>query len=201
MVLVRASDVPRRHSAEPATEKEVVMPPHCDSLDGPVVVAAKHAIEAGRVDLVLPFVPADGEAEVTRAFEETVALRGQSPEVAAFADRWFFENVVRIHRAGEGAPYTGLKPAGLDVGPVIPAAERALETGSPDELVGLLHDVITEQVKHRLDHALQRKAGADAGVPQAREYVEAMLGLQVWSHKLYLAALASAHGGEHHHQA
>lgn len=175
------------------------MPPHCDSWSGPVVRAAKHAIQAGRVDLVLPYVPAAGEAEVTKAFEETMALRAQSPEVAAFADRWFFENVVRIHRAGEGAPYTGLKPGDLSEGPVIPVAERALETGSPDELIGLIHDTVAEQVKHRLEHALQLKTHADAGVPEAREYVEAMLGLQVWSHKLYLAALASAHAGEHHH--
>lgn len=174
------------------------MPPHCDSLDGPVVVAARQALDAGRVDLVLPFVPADGETEITRAFEETMALRSLSPEIAAFADRWFFETVVRVHRAGEGAPYTGVKPAGLSEGPVIPVAERALETGSPDELIGVLHDVIAEQVKHRLDHALQLRTHADAGVPEARGYVEAMLGLQVWSHKLYLAALASAHGGEHH---
>ena len=176
------------------------MPPHCDSLDGPVVVAARHALAAGRVELVLPFVPAEGEAEVTAAFAEAMAVRGQSPEVAALADRWFFENVVRIHRAGEGAPYTGLKPAGLSVGPVIPVAERALETGSPDELIGVLHDVVAEQVKHRLDHALQRKPRAEVGVPEAREYVEAMLGLQVWAHKLHLAALASAHEGAHHHE-
>jgi hypothetical protein len=118
------------------------MPPHCDSLDGPVVVAAKRAIEAGRVDLVLPFVPADAEPEVTKAFEETMALQRRSPEAAAFADRWFFENVVRIHRAGEGAPYTGVKPAGLSEGPVIPVAERALETGSADELIAVLTDIV-----------------------------------------------------------
>ena len=104
------------------------MPPHCDSLDGPVVVAARKALEEGRVEFVLPFVPADGEAEVTEVFEQTMAIRGASPAVGAVADRWFFENVVRVHRAGEGAPYTGLKPAGLSEGPVIPVAERALET-------------------------------------------------------------------------
>lgn len=173
------------------------MPPHCDSLDGPVVLAARRALDAGRVELVLPFVPETGEAEVAAAFDETMAVRGQSPAAAALADRWFFENVVRIHRAGEGAPYTGLKPAGLDVGPVIPVAERALESGSPDELVGLLQDVIAEEVKHRLDHALHLASGADRGVAQAREHVEAMLGLQVWAHKLHLAARASAHGDEH----
>ena len=92
------------------------MPPHCDSLDGPVVVAARKALEKGRVELVLPFVPTDGEAEVTEVFEQTMAIRAASPAVSAVADRSFFENVVRVHRAGEGAPYTGLKPAGADRG-------------------------------------------------------------------------------------
>jgi hypothetical protein len=176
------------------------MPPHCDSLDGPVVGAARRALEAGRVELVLPFVPAAGEAEVTTVFETAMAIRGLGTEVAAVADRWFFENVVRIHRSGEGAPYTGLKPAGLDVGPVIPVAERALTTGSGDELIGVLSDVVAGQVKERLDHALHLASRAGAGVPSAREYVDAMLGLQVWAHHVYLAALAPAHGGEGHHE-
>jgi hypothetical protein len=175
------------------------MPPHCDALDGPVVTAAKAALASGHVELILPYVTADAEPDVEAAFEETVALRGQSPEITAFADRWFFETVVRLHRAGEGAPYTGLRPAGLSEGPVIPVAERALETGSPDELVVTLHDIVAEQVKHRLEHALALRSHADAGVAEAREYVEAMLGLQVWAHRLYLAALAPAHGGEHQH--
>lgn len=176
------------------------MPPHCDSLDGPVVVAAEKALAERRVELVLPFVPADGEAEVTAMFEQTMAVRGASAGVTAVADRWFFENVVRLHRAGEGAPYTGLQPAGLSEGPVIPVAERAIETGSPEELIRVLTDIVAEQVEHRLGHAMELKTHADAGVAEAREYVEAMLGLEVWSHKLYLAALASAHGGEHHHE-
>lgn len=177
------------------------MPPHCDSLDGPVVVAAQQALEAGRVERILPFVPADAEAEVKSAFERTIAIRGMGPEVAELADRWFFENVVRLHRAGEGAPYTGVKPAGLSHGPVIPVAERAIETGTGDELSAMLSNIVADQVKLRLDHVMQLKAHAGAGVAEAREYVEALLGLQVWSHKLYLAALASAHGGEHHHDA
>jgi hypothetical protein len=165
-----------------------------------VVTAAERALTTGRVEIVLPYVPAAGEAEVRQAFENAVAVRHLSPEVAQLADRWFFENVVRIHRAGEGAPYTGVKPAGVSEGPVIPVAERALETGSADELIAVLHDIVAEQAKHRLDRALELRPLADAGVAEARDYVEAMLGLQVWSHKLYLAALASAHGGEHHHE-
>jgi hypothetical protein len=44
---------------------------------------------------------------------------------------YFFETRVCVHREGEGAAYTGLKPAGLDLGPDIPAADKALESGNP----------------------------------------------------------------------
>ncbi len=103
------------------------MPPHCDSLDGPVVSAARLALETDEVDLILPYVDADGEHELRDAFDRARKVRTLGGEARDVADRWFFETAVRVHRAGgEGAPFTGLKPAGgLDVGPVIPTAERA----------------------------------------------------------------------------
>jgi hypothetical protein len=107
------------------------MPPHCDSLDGPVVTAARQALDAGDVDVVLPYVSEQGEPEVRAMFATVLPVRGLGEQAREVADRLFFETVVRIHRAGEGAPYIGLKPAGLSQGPVIPLAERAVTTGSP----------------------------------------------------------------------
>jgi len=169
------------------------MPPHCDSLDGPVVTAARAALAAHDVDIVLPYVSAAGEAEVRDAFDQVVKARVLGVEAETVADRWFFETVVRVHRAGEGAPYTGLKPAGLDVGPVIPAAERALDDGSVDELVDILCGELREQVRHRHDNAMRLKVDAGRSVPAARAYVEAMLGLQVWSHKVHRQVTADPH--------
>ncbi len=142
------------------------MPPHCDSMDGPVVKAAMQAVEAGNVDLVLPYVKEDGEKEIRRTFEKTVAAR-TAPEAREVADLYFFETVVRVHRAGEGAPYTGLKPAGLNVGPVIPVAEKVIETGSADELSRLLSDLVHDEVKHRFHKvmALQKHAGGPVPGP------------------------------------
>ncbi|HEU5349487.1 MAG TPA: DUF6448 family protein [Ktedonobacterales bacterium] len=176
------------------------MPPHCDSMDGPVVKAAVQALDAGNVELVLPYVPREGEDEVVRAFQRALPLHTQSDGVREVADLYFFETVVRVHRAGEGAPYTGLKPAGLDVGPVIPVAERAIESGSPDELAGLLTDTVRAEVTRRLAHAMDLKRHASHGVEAAREYVEAMLGLEVWSHNLYMVAKGPAHIGSHEHE-
>ena len=173
------------------------MPPHCDSMDGPVVAAAREALEAHDAQIVLPYVPEDGEEEVREAFDAVVAVREHDAAVREIADRHFFETVVRIHRSGEGAPFTGLKPAGLDHGPVIPVAERALASGSPDELVDLLTRRVGDEVRKRFAHVMDLKAKANGDIGANRAYVEAMLGLQVWSHSLYQAAGAAAH--EHHH--
>jgi hypothetical protein len=97
----------------------------------------RQALAAEDVSLALPYVKPDGEDEVRAAFGRTLDAR-KHPDSRDVADLYFFETLVRVHRRGEGAPYTGLKPAGLDVGPVIPVAERAIETGSSDELAALL---------------------------------------------------------------
>lgn len=170
------------------------MPPHCDSLDGPVVTAARRALDAGDVDLVLPYVHAAGEDEVRAAFDRALAVRDLGAQAREVADLSFFETVVRIHRAGEGAPYTGLKPAGLSVGPVIPLAERAVEEGAADALADFLTDDLRRELVQRLDAIRTLSAGRDGSVRHEREYVEAVLGFEVYSHHLYQAM----HAAEHH---
>ena len=173
------------------------MPPHCDSMDGPIVRAAREALDTQNVEVILPYVHKPGEDEVRSAFELTMKARTQGAEAREVADRFFFETAVRVHRAGEGAPYTGLKPAGLDVGPVIPLAEGAIKSGDPSRLADFLADAVRGEVADRYAAMLRAKGTAAAGVDEARVYVEAMLGLQVWSHKLYGAIHAAAHEGTH----
>lgn len=178
------------------------MPPHCDSMDGPVVKAAMKALDEENVNLILPCVPKEGEEEVTKAFEKVISARKQSPEAKEVADRYFFETVVRIHRAGEGAPFTGLKPAGLGHGPVVPVAEKAIETGSPDKLLKLMSDVVQNEIREKFEHVMHLKKQSEAdpeNVDQAREYVSAMLGLEVYSHKLYQCAKTGPHEAHHEH--
>jgi hypothetical protein len=170
------------------------MPPHCDSLDGPVVTAARLALEAGDVDLVLPFVHTDGEQEVRAAFERALPVRVLGPQAQETADLLFFETVVRVHRAGEGAPYTGLKPAGLSVGPVIPLAERAVEDGSADELASFLCGTLREELDRRLHVVRHLAEHRDRSLEDARRHVEAMLGFEVFSHHLWQAMRAA---GQH----
>ena len=179
------------------------MPPHCDSLDGPVVTAARQALEADAVDAVLAYVPEDAEAEVLDAFRRTLDVRRLDPVARDLADQWFFETVVRLHRLGEGAPYTGLKPAGLEIDPVIHVAERALVTHDARELTGLLAGAVGAEVEARLARVLELKAWANGDSGANREYVTAMLGFQVWAHQLHAAMHRHPHehvsGGDNEH--
>lgn len=173
------------------------MPPHCDSLDGPVVTAAARALQTGNVELVLPYVHADGEAEVRQAFARVLPLRASGDGTGELADRWFYETVVRIHRAGEGAPYTGLKPAGLDVGPVLPLAEQAVATGQVDAVYRLLAGELRRQLERRLGRVRELAAFKDRSVADARAWVEAMLGFEVYAHHTYAALQRRPHGEQH----
>ena len=119
---------------------------HCDTLDGPVISQARQALEKGDVKIVLPWVAADKEKEIREAFDLVVAVRGKGPKEKELADRYFFETLVRIHREGEGAPYTGLKAAGMDLGPAIPAADKALESGDPRPLLSLINGKVHEGI-------------------------------------------------------
>ncbi len=161
------------------------MPPHCDTRDGPVVKAAIKALEIGNVNLVLIWVPKNAEKELKEAFEKTLRARKQGKDAQTVADDWFFETVIRLHRTGEGAPFTGLKPAGLDEGPVVPRAEKAIETGDAKEVIGFILHTVEEELQQRFKHVMAKKKYDEDNVTAGREYVHAFINFVVYSHHLY----------------
>jgi hypothetical protein len=138
---------------------------HCDTMDGPVVAAARKALETGSVNPALIWVREADEKELRLVFEHTSRIRSVSAETRHVADRLFFETTVRLHRKGEGEPFTGLKPAGSDVGPVIPEADRALASGSLARLEEMLLHEIRDGLRHlqRIRRALQHLTGQCRG--------------------------------------
>ncbi len=146
---------------------------HCDTLDGPVVTAARKALDTNNVKLVLIWVQKKDEAEIIKAFEKTLEVRKLNSKAKDLADMYFFETLVRIHRAGEAASYTGLKPAGLDLGPAIPAADKALETGKSDQIMRLLNDAVSGGVKEAFTKAVSLKNYMENDVEAGRKYIEA----------------------------
>ena len=146
---------------------------HCDGLDGPVVEAARKALASGNVDLVRVWVQETDEKELRDAFQRTLAVRKLGGEAQDLADRFFFETLVRLHRRGEGAPYTGLVPAGRDLGPAIPLGDQALAEGKVDRIAELIVDETRKGLVERFHRAKGARDYAPSDVEAGRAYVEA----------------------------
>ncbi|HSE39258.1 MAG TPA: DUF6448 family protein [Acidobacteriota bacterium] len=146
---------------------------HCDALDGPVITDAKKALNTKNVNLVLIWVQKDDETEIRKAFEKTLTMRTLNPEAQEFADRYFFETLVRIHRRGEGAAFSGLKEAGQGFGPAIAAADKAVLSESVESAKQLLLHTVEEGIEQRFKKMKSKQNYDRNDVAAGREYVAA----------------------------
>lgn len=169
---------------------------HCDTMDGPVVQAAKVALENKDVTPVLKWVKPEGEVELRAAFAKTLAVRTKGAAAKELADQFFFETLVRIHRASEGEPFTGLKPAGAGIEPAVRAADEALERGSVDKLAKQVTDEAAAGIRKRFAAASEKRKHADQSVAAGREYVAAYVEYVHFVEQLHETATASAHHEE-----
>ena len=167
----------------------MVAPPtalaHCDTMDGPVVKAAQQAVRTRNINFVLIWVQQKDEVEVRQAFQQTIIVRRLSREARELADRFFFETIVRLHRAGEGQPYTGLKPAGTDLGPVIPVADRAIDNNAIEPLLKLFPDIQRQEIISRFDEVIASKNFGTNDVVAGRQYVSAYTSFLEYIEQLY----------------
>jgi uncharacterized protein DUF6448 len=157
-------------------------------MDGPVVKAAQKALASGDVNPVLIWVQKQDEQAIRQAFAQALGVRKLGGEAKELADKYFFETLVRMHRAGEGAPYSGLKPAGRDLGPAIPLADQALSIGNVDALVKLITDETRKGLVERFEKAAKAREFPAADVEAGREYVEAYVTFIHYAERAYEAA-------------
>lgn len=167
---------------------------HCDTAAGPVIPEAKAALAAGDVTPVLKWIQPADEAAIKSAFAKAVAVRGQSPEAQELADQYFLETLVRLHRAGEGAPYTGIKDE--PVAPIVALADGALASGSADAMIEKITGHVAHAIRGKFEKALEAKKHADESVEAGREYVEAYVAYMHFVEGVHAAVMAT--GGHAH---
>jgi hypothetical protein len=168
---------------------------HCDTMEGPVVVDAREALAKGDVTPVLKWIRAQDEADIRNAFTTTMAARKQGGDAAKLADQYFFETLVRIHRAGEGAPYTGLKDEPVDA--VIAMSEDALGKGSADDMIQKLKAHMEAVAREKFTAVSTAAKDKDKSVEAGRKYVAAYVTYMHYIEGLHASIVgASAHACE-----
>lgn len=171
---------------------------HCDRENGPVAVAAKEALKTGNFDQILIWVGKDQEEELREKFQQSLGVYRNGGNPADLAQRYFMETAVRLHRAAEGMPFTGLKTASPNP-PDIEAAEKALETGNLEPFKELLCQALQDESYKWLQEARESKENKDENIAAGREWVNNYVKYITYIHKLYQTILAGPpHGVDSH---
>jgi hypothetical protein len=168
---------------------------HCDTMAGPVIQDARVALEKGDITPVLKWVKKEEEKKVRTAFNKALEAKTKGIKLKEKAEIHFFSTLVRIHRAGEGAPFTGLKPAEA-IEPVVAAADKSLETGNAEELIKQVIDEVAAGIRKRFDRTMETKKHIDESVDAGREFVAAYVEFTHYVEGLYQKV--SGEGGHHH---
>ena len=158
---------------------------HCDSMEGPVVKASQKALETGNINYVLIWVRAEDEPEIQKLFDKVLHVRKLNDEAKELADMYFFETAVRIHRMGEGEPYTGIKPIGYHPEAGIELADLAIEKNSLSQVLLHIPKEKQEKVKE-LFTDLQSKKNYDVNdIKAGREFVAAYVHFIHYVERIY----------------
>jgi len=145
---------------------------HCDTMDGPVVKDAKMAIEKNNINYVLKWIQPQDEIELKNAFLLAMKVRILSPDATVLADKYFFETLVRLHRSGEGAPFTGVKPSGIPIDEKILAADKSIETGNLSSLKELVSKELIPELEKRFIKVMSLKDYDVDNIEAGRSYIE-----------------------------
>ncbi|MEA4985274.1 hypothetical protein SDC9_38035 [bioreactor metagenome] len=145
---------------------------HCDSYDGPTIKDAIKALETNNVNLVLKWITPEQEKEIIPLFNKTYSLKKGNKEVYAIVEKHFFETLVRLHRETEGAPFTGLKPAGTTK-KIVQLSDQALESKNVDDFLVKLNTHIGKVIKEKYEKVVALGKVKNDSPAKGREYVEA----------------------------
>jgi hypothetical protein len=166
---------------------------HCDSYDGPVIKDAQKALETNNVNLVLKWVTEEQEKEIILLFNKTYSLKTADPDTYKLVEKHFFETLVRLHRETEGAPYTGLKPAGTTK-QIIQMTDEVIKVGNVDNFLLKLNKHIDKVVREKYQKVAELNKVKDDSTEQGRAYVEAYVD---YTHTIEAIHDIIEHGGGH----
>lgn len=161
---------------------------HCDTMGGPTVADGMKAMETNNVNYVLKWVQPEYEKELLQAFTLSMQVRNLSPEARELSEKYFFDNLVRIHRTGENTPFTGVKPVGTPVDERVLAADKSIEVGNLSPLKGIIPAERISELTERFEKVMALKNFDPNNLEAGRAYIEA-----------YVGFFKFAEGEEEHH--
>lgn len=166
---------------------------HCDRINGPVADDAREALETKKFEVAAKWVGKEQEKKLRTVYEETLPVFQMGGKARNLAEQYFIETTIRLHRAAEGFPYTGVKPAS-PLPEDIAAAEKALDTGNLEPVSNLLASEMRTKLQDLFKQVREAKKHKQQSLSAGREWVDAYVRYVIYVHGLYQTIQA---GPEH----
>ncbi len=157
---------------------------HCDTMSGPVAVAARESLQTGDFEPVQIWVSKEQEEELREKFQQCLSVYQQGGEAKELAKNYLIETAIRLHRAAEGITFAGVKPA-QPLPSDIAAAEKALEKENIKIITDLLTEELITESQKWFEKAVQAKQHKDESVEASREWVDAYVKYVIYIHGLH----------------
>ncbi len=164
---------------------------HCDRVNGPVAKSARKALETGQLKPVAIWIGDEQEAALRERFKSSLEAYRSGGPGKKVAKRYFMSEAIRLHRAAEGMPFTGLKQAS-ELPVDLKLAEKARETGDIQPVVELLSSELENKVKKwfKTSQQARRQWEQQQSVETGRKWADAYVKYIVYVHKLYQKIMA-----------
>lgn len=171
------------------------MEAHCDSYDGPVIQDAYKALKSKDVTPILKWVEVKHEQEVVSLFNKTLTYQNVDDQVYQLLEKHFLETLVRLHREGEGAPFTGLKPAG-STELIVQMTDEALQNQDIEAFLEKFSAHTERFIHEKYEKVAALKLVKDNSVEQGRAFVAAYVD---YTHTVEALHRILEHGVVHSH--
>ena len=144
-----------------------------DLLNGPVIRAAKTALETGDANYIVIWVPEESENTLKNLLEQTCCTQRIKNNMQNRAIDWYFDTVNRLCFADRKMMSTVLKPDGCNENLIISKAVKAIETGSVEIITDNISVAYEEEVKQRFRQVINKKNYPVNNPTAGRAYVSA----------------------------
>lgn len=155
-----------------------------DEMPGPVLKAAKIALETGNVNYILIWVPENYENTVKNLLEKTCCKRSSVLNTQKQAYDWYYETVNRLFSASRACDYLTYQSKAFAENPLVLKVYKAIESGNFEKIRDEIPVSYEADAQQRFLHVMNLRDYPVNNIAAGRSYVSAFFDFNRYVHDL-----------------
>jgi hypothetical protein len=141
--------------------------------DGPVISAAKRALETGNAHYILIWIPEESENTVKNLLEKAYCERYTQKNAYNHIVDWYFETINHLHSVHYGPYNLTISTKAPEEKTIIFLVERTCESGNFEEITTVIQDTPSGEMRQRFNDVMKKRNYGVENIAAGRVYVSA----------------------------